>query len=66
MKRKRGLRLPYAEAAALLGELSPEVALRPLDALHLATCLSVDAGPLLTRDTRMREAAALLGLSLAG
>ncbi len=38
---------------------------RTLDALHLATCLSVEAGPLFTRDQRMRAAAVKLGIPLA-
>jgi predicted nucleic acid-binding protein len=42
--------------------LHPKVPLRTLDAIHLATCLSVVAGPLFTTDRRMREAAGLLGI----
>ena len=53
------------EAAEVMRQVYP-LALRPLDALHLATYLSVDAGPLFTRDRRMREAAAKLGIPLAG
>lgn len=53
------------DAAELLGELHPLVPLRTLDALHLATYLSIEAGPLLTRDVRMIRAAAQLGLPLA-
>jgi len=49
-----------------LDELHPNVPLRTLDALHLATYLSVETGPLFTKDIRMRQAAARLGLSLAG
>ena len=53
------------EAAEVMRQVYP-LALRPLDAIHLATYLSVDAGPLFTRDRRMREAAAKLGIPLAG
>ena len=49
----------------LLREVSPYVSLRTLDALHLATYLSAEVGPLLTRDDRMAEAATRLGLPLA-
>lgn len=54
------------EAADVMTQLHPEIPLRTLDAIHLATYLSVDAGPLFTRDKRMLEAARKLGLSLAG
>jgi uncharacterized protein len=54
------------DAADLLAELHPNVQLRTLDALHLATFLSADVGPLFTKDARMLRAAAQLGLSLAG
>jgi predicted nucleic acid-binding protein len=54
------------DAAVLLDELHPDVPLRPLDALHLATYLGIDAGQLFTKDRRMRQAAAKLGLPLAG
>jgi len=53
-------------ASDLLAELQARVPVRTLDALHLATCLSVDAGPLFTRDTRMLEAAVCLGMPVAG
>lgn len=54
------------DAADLLDELGPTVPLRTLDALHLATCLSLEAGSLFTKDVRMRQAAVQLGLPLAG
>jgi predicted nucleic acid-binding protein len=54
------------EATELLSELHPDVALRTLDAIHLATYLSVETGPLFTTDQRMRHAAAHLGLPVAG
>ena len=53
------------EAAELMEEVHPHVPLRTLDAIHLATFLSVDAGPLFTRDKRMLEAARRLNLPLA-
>jgi hypothetical protein len=54
------------EAAGIVDELYPDVPLRTLDALHLATCRSVLAGPLFTRDIRMLQAAARMGLPFAG
>jgi predicted nucleic acid-binding protein len=54
------------DAARLLAALHPDVPLRTLDALHLATCLGVDAGPLFTRDARMLRAAQMMGMPLAG
>jgi predicted nucleic acid-binding protein len=54
------------DAAELLWELHAKVPLRTLDALHLATYLSVEAGPLFTKDIRMHQAAVQLGLPLAG
>jgi uncharacterized protein len=54
------------DAADLLRELHPNLALRTLDALHLATYLSVETGTLFTKDIRMLQAATQLGLSLAG
>jgi predicted nucleic acid-binding protein len=50
------------DAADLLSELHPNVPLRTLDALHLATYLSIETGPLLTKDLRMLKAAVQLGL----
>lgn len=54
------------EAADFMQQVAPGVLLRTLDAIHLATYLSVDAGPLFTRDKRMIEAGRKLGLNLAG
>jgi|CZKI01.1.fsa_nt_gi predicted nucleic acid-binding protein len=54
------------DAADLLSELHPSVPLRTLDALHLATYLSIETGPLFSKDLRMLQAAARLGLPLAG
>jgi predicted nucleic acid-binding protein len=53
------------DASALLRELHPLVPLRALDALHLATYLSVEAGSLFTKDARMIQAAARLGVPLS-
>lgn len=50
------------DAAELIAELPPRFPLRTLDALHLATCLRVEAGPLFSKDTRMLRAAATLGI----
>ena len=51
-------------AQELMLKLHPQVALRTLDAIHLATCLSLFAGPLYTMDRRMRAAAVLLEIPL--
>jgi predicted nucleic acid-binding protein len=53
------------DATDLLRELHPRVPLRTLDALHLATYLSIETGPLFTKDLRMRQAAEYMGLPLA-
>jgi predicted nucleic acid-binding protein len=53
------------EAADLVSHMHPHIPLRTLDAVHLATYLSVDAGPLFTKDLRMLQAARKLGLPLA-
>jgi predicted nucleic acid-binding protein len=57
--------LVVKEATTILDMTYPQVHLRTLDALHLATFVSLDAGPLLTTDLRMRQAARSLGLNLA-
>jgi predicted nucleic acid-binding protein len=54
------------DAVKLLNDLHPSVHLRTLDALHLVTYMSVEAGAILTRDRRMMEAATYMGLPLAG
>jgi predicted nucleic acid-binding protein len=54
------------EAGDLLSHLHPNLSIRTLDALHLATYLSVESGPLFTKDLRMLQAAKKLGLPLAG
>ncbi|HZZ58310.1 MAG TPA: type II toxin-antitoxin system VapC family toxin [Opitutaceae bacterium] len=40
----------------------PRISLRTLDAIHLATYLSVVTGPFFTRDARLRQAAELLDI----
>jgi predicted nucleic acid-binding protein len=55
-----------SDASSLLAEMRPDIPLRTLDALHLATCLSVEAGSLFTKDLRMCHAAEHLGIPLAG
>jgi predicted nucleic acid-binding protein len=58
--------LVVREAAEVMTQLHPTIPLRALDAIHLATYLCVDAGPLFSCDKRMLEAARKLGLNLAG
>lgn len=52
------------KAKDVMLDVHPHVALRTLDAIHLATYQSVLTGPLFTRDKRMREAARLLEIPL--
>jgi predicted nucleic acid-binding protein len=47
-------------AKDIMLRLHPQVPLRTLDAIHLATCISIVAGPLFTTDKRMIEAATAL------
>lgn len=54
------------EATEVMRLVHPQVSLRTLDAIHLATYLSVEAGPLFTKDRRMLEAARKLNIPLAG
>lgn len=51
-------------AKEIMLEVHPHVALRTLDAIHLATYLSVVTGALFTKDQRMREAARRLEIPL--
>lgn len=53
-------------ATEVMAEVHPQLPLRTLDAIHLATYLSVDAGSLFTKDRRMLEAARRLNIPLAG
>jgi predicted nucleic acid-binding protein len=52
-------------AAAILDVCHPAVALRSLDAIHLASAERCQSWPLCSNDVRMRAAAAQLGLPLA-
>jgi predicted nucleic acid-binding protein len=54
----------FKKANRILADCHPMVALRSLDALHLATCDHLQDWPLCTTDMRMRQAAALLRFSL--
>jgi|GEM_PF-6084183 len=45
-------------------EVHPYVPLRTLDAIQLATCLSVVTGALFTKNVRIQEAARLLEIPL--
>ena len=51
-------------ANAILESCHPEVALRSLDAIHLAAARSIPSGPLCTNDLRMRAAAERLAIPL--
>lgn len=53
------------DAAEIMTHVHPQVPLRTLDAIHLATFVGLDAGPLFTNDRRMIDAARLLALPLA-
>ncbi len=52
------------KAKDVMLEVHPHVPLRTLDAIHLATYLSVLTGPLFTKDKRMRNAARMLEIPL--
>ena len=52
------------KARQVMLKVHPHVPLRTLDAIHLATYLSVITGPLFTKDVRMRDAARLLDIPL--
>lgn len=51
-------------ANRIISRCHPKVALRSLDAIHLASCEAADAFPLLTNDQQMRAAAAHLRFPL--
>ena len=53
------------DAAEIMAKVHPQVPLRTLDALHLATFASIESGPLFSLDKRMVDAARLLGFTLA-
>ena len=50
-------------AAGLLGSCHPEVALRSLDAIHLATAIMHPRGALCTTDGKLRAAAKRMGVA---
>lgn len=52
------------ESNAMMLRVHPDVPLRTLDAIHLATYDSVTTGPLFTKDQRMLSAAKLLGFAV--
>jgi predicted nucleic acid-binding protein len=52
------------KAREVMFDVHPHVPLRTLDALHLATFLSVFGGPFFTTDRRLRDAARLLEIPL--
>lgn len=51
------------EANEIMLRVHPQVPLRTLDAIHLATYESVITGPIFTKDKRMLAAAKLLGFA---
>ncbi len=55
----------FKRANRILEQSHPQVPLRSLDALHLATCDQLQDWPLCTTDKRMRAAAELLRFPLA-
>jgi len=54
----------FKKANRIMEQCNPQVALRSLDALHLATCDQLQDWPLCTTDARMRQAAELLRFPL--
>jgi predicted nucleic acid-binding protein len=54
----------FKRANRIMETCHPQVALRSLDALHLASADQAQDWPLATHDTRMRDAAELLGFPL--
>ncbi|MEO7298694.1 MAG: type II toxin-antitoxin system VapC family toxin [Verrucomicrobiota bacterium] len=54
----------FRKANRIMEQCSLKVALRSLDALHLATCDQLQDWPLCTTDVRMRQAAELLRFPL--
>jgi predicted nucleic acid-binding protein len=54
-----------AEARIVLEACHPRVALRTLDAIHLATARRAQSWPLCSNDVRVRQAASQLALPLA-
>jgi predicted nucleic acid-binding protein len=61
-----GIARPVLESAnAIMAACHPDVALRSLDAIHLAAAAQCVSWPLCTNDTRMRDAATRLGFPLS-
>ena len=54
------------DAAEIMAKVHPQVPLRTLDALHLATFAGVESGPIFSRDQRMIDAARILGFAVVG
>lgn len=54
----------YKRAGRILEQCHPTVPLRPLDALHLATCDQLQDWPMCATDKRMRAAAQMLRFPL--
>ncbi|MSU65355.1 MAG: PIN domain-containing protein [Opitutus sp.] len=52
------------KAKEVMQDVHPHVPLRTLDAIHLATFLSILGGPLFTTDRRLKDAARLLEIPL--
>jgi len=52
-------------ASVLIERCWGRVALRMLDAIHIATCMNAEAYPLVTNDRVMRKASEVLGIPLA-
>jgi predicted nucleic acid-binding protein len=52
-------------ANGILGACHPAIALRSLDALHLASAERCQSWPICANDSRLRQAAVRLGLPLA-
>lgn len=53
------------QASDIMWQLHPEIPIRTLDAIHLATCwnnLSIDSGGVLTTDKRFASAAQKMGI----
>ena len=54
-----------ARANGILGVCHPTIALRSLDAIHLASAERCQSWPICSNDSRLRQAATRLGLPLA-
>ena len=54
------------DAVEIRAKVHPQVPLRTLDALHLATFAGVESGRIFSRDQRMIDAARMLGFAVVG